>query len=34
MKLQKIKYDNSEALNLGWKNKFKIEDGVREILKN
>ena len=26
MKLQKIKYDNSEALNLGWKNKFKIDN--------
>ncbi len=33
MNSQKIKYDNSEALNLGWKNKFKIEDGIREILK-
>ena len=34
MKSQSIKYDNSEALSLGWKNKFNIEDGIGKILKN
>ena len=31
---QKIKYDNSEAIALGWTNKFEIKQGIQEVIEN